>query len=65
MTMDIKNDMYKHYGSSVQNFSSLGALEEDILLCVSRVSSKESWRTFLIPEWCLDDYDYGCQDLFV
>ena len=32
MTMDIKNDMYKHEGSSVQNFRPLGALEEDILL---------------------------------
>ena len=60
MTMDIKNDMYKHEGSSVQNFRPLGALEEDILLDFSRASSKESWRTFLIPEWSLDDF--GCQE---
>ena len=56
MTLDLKNDIYKREGSSVQNFRPLGALEEDILLCVSRASSKESWRTFLIPEWCPDDF---------
>ena len=60
MTMDIKNDMYKHEGSSVQNFRPLGALEEDILLDFSRASSKESWWTFLIPEWSLDGF--GCQE---
>ena len=60
MTMDIKNDMYKYYGNSVQHFRPLGALEEDLLLGVSRASSKESWRTFLIPEWNLDDF--GCQE---
>ena len=34
----------------------LGALEEDILLGVSRAHSKESWRIFLILEWSIDDY---------
>ena len=51
MTLDVRNDIYKYYGSSVQNFRPLGALEEDIL-----VSSKESRRIFLIPEWSVDDY---------
>ena len=59
MTLDVRTDMVKCQGSSVQNFRPLGALEEDILLDFSRASSKESWRTFLIPEWCLDDFE--CQ----
>ena len=54
--MDVKNDMYKHSGGSVQNFRPLGVPDEDFLLFVSKVSSKESWRTFLIPEWSLDDF---------
>ena len=53
---DIKNDMYQPLGRSVENFRPLCALEEDILLGVSEASSKESWRTFLILEWILDDY---------
>ena len=40
----------------MQNFRPLGALEEDILLLVSRASPKESWRTFLIPKCSLADY---------
>ena len=56
--MDVKNDMYKHSGGSVQNFRPLGAQEEDILLFFSKASSKEFWRTFLIPEWGLDDFGH-------
>ena len=44
MTLDIRNEMNKHSGSSVQDFRLLGTLEEDtIVLSVSRASSKESW----------------------
>ena len=52
MTLDDRNDIYEYYGSSVQNFRPLGALEEDILLTFS----KESRRIFLIPECSIDDY---------
>ena len=51
MTLDVRNDIHKYQGSPVQNFRPLGALEDDILLRVSRASSKESWRIFLTPEW--------------
>ena len=56
MTLVVRNYIYKYQGSSVQNFRPIGALEEDILIWVSRASSKESWRIFLIPEWIIDDY---------
>ena len=36
-----------------------GALDEDSC-CVSRVSSKESWRTFSIPKWSV--HHIGCQE---
>ena len=56
MTLDVMDFISRHMISSVQNFRPLGAMEEDFLLCVSRASSKESWRTFLIPKWYLDDF---------
>ena len=42
MTLDIRNDTYKHKGSSLQNFIPICALEEDVLHWDSRVSSKDS-----------------------
>ena len=38
-------------GSSLSISKSLDSLESSHLLCVSRVSSKESKRTSLIPDW--------------
>ena len=34
----------------------LGELEKKIFLRVSRLSTKGSWKTFLIPEWSLNEY---------
>ena len=45
---------------ALQNLKFLYVLEESNLLCVPRASSKESWRTFLIPEWSFDVF--GCQE---
>ena len=59
MTLDVRNDICKYYGSSMQNVRPLGSLEEDIFLWRSRASFKEAWRTFWIPEWSVDDF--GCQ----
>ena len=57
MTSDIINHIAKHQRRSVQNLQSLDVLQEDNLLCVSRVSSKEPWKTFLNTEWRLDDFE--------
>ena len=40
----------------MKNFRLLDVLEEETLLCVSIASSKESWRTTVIPEWSLGDF---------
>jgi len=64
MTLVVRHDKYKYQGSSVQNFRPIVALA-DILIWVSKASSKESWRIILIPEWSIDDYDYGRQEWHV
>ena len=58
MALDIRNDKHKHEGSSVpwETFKTLDTLEEINIMYVSRVSSKEFWRTSLIPEWIQDDF---------
>ena len=61
MTLDVRNDLDKHQRKSVQNITYFDILEKDNLLCVSRASSKESWITFLISQWRLDDF--GCHGL--
>ena len=43
---------------TLKNLCAKYALEEEILLCVSRVSSKESRRTFWIPKWSQDDSEH-------
>ena len=64
MTLDVMDYINRHMISSVQNFRSLGGLEASNSLTgvgsliVSRASSKESWITFLIFQWRLDDF--GC-----
>ena len=40
MTLDVKNDLNKHQGSSLQNFRPFDAQEMHILLIVSSVPSK-------------------------
>ena len=40
-------------GSSVSILKTLASLEVPCLLGVSRASSKESKRTFLVPDWSL------------
>ena len=57
---DIRNDKYQLWESCLQNFRPLEALEEEIFICGSTLSSMESWRTYLIPDWSLGDY--GCQE---
>ena len=47
----------KHQRSFLQNIQFLNVLHEDNLLCVSRRSSKESWKIFLITEWRLGDIE--------
>ena len=56
VTLDPRFGINKQLRKSVQKFRPLGSLEEHILLWVSRTSSKESWRTFLILELSLDNY---------
>ena len=43
--------------SSLQSLQSLDVLQDSNLLCVSRVSSNESWKTFMITELRLIDSD--------
>ena len=62
MTLDVMDYIDRHMISSVQNLRSLGELEASNSLTgvgsliVSRASSKESWMTFLSPEWSLNDF---------
>ena len=57
MPLNFRKDIHKHWIRYVQNIWTLCALGDKILLCVSRASSKESWRTLLIPEWSVDDVE--------
>ena len=61
MTLNVRNNLDQHQTSSVQNVTCLDIIEEINLSCVSRASSKESLRTFLILPWRLEDF--GRQDL--
>ena len=47
---------YMNIKDLCSNFQTPRSLEEDVLLWLSRASSKESRRIFLIPEWSIDDY---------